>query len=349
MTELNNLQNILVADIDPHQEIEKSYGGLALYETACHALAVAKNTDEVKDIRDKSEAMRAYGHQCKNRQLEIDAAEIRIRAERRLGELIQAQKDTVGLNAGAAAGGTKEGPRGSYSEPRDERPTLAEVGIDKKLSSHAQKVASIPDEEFEGIVGEWREALETENERVTTNILAAAKKMQANGKPHVSNNSGNNEWYTPPSIVDLARSVMGVIDFDPASSDVANLTVKASEYVTEDMDGLKAQWHGRVWLNPPYSSPLISQFCEATVAAYTDGKIQEACVLTNNATETRWLQDLFSVASAVCFLKGRIKFLDKDGVASNAPLQGQCITYIGKNAGRFIDVFSEVGRCFSSV
>ena len=48
------------------------------------------------------EAMRAYARQAKNKQLEVDAAEIRISAERRLGELIKAQKDNVGLAKGAA-------------------------------------------------------------------------------------------------------------------------------------------------------------------------------------------------------------------------------------------------------
>ena len=73
---------------------------LTRYDAACRALAAAKTTDEVKGIRDTAEAMRAYARQAKNKQLEVDAAEIRIRAERRLGELIKAQKETVGSKSG---------------------------------------------------------------------------------------------------------------------------------------------------------------------------------------------------------------------------------------------------------
>lgn len=106
-------------------------GDLVKYDAACRALADAKTQDEVKDIRDKAEAMRAYARQAKNRQLEIDAAEIRMRAERRLGELIRAQKDTVGLHEGGRPSKT-----GSSMAPVL-RPTLADAGIDKKLSSRS--------------------------------------------------------------------------------------------------------------------------------------------------------------------------------------------------------------------
>ena len=83
--------------------------------------------------------------------LEIDATEIRIRAERRLGELIKAQKETVGL----ATGGQPYLATGSASAPVEKRPTLSDSGISKKLSSHAQKVAAIPEDEFEDIVDDW--------------------------------------------------------------------------------------------------------------------------------------------------------------------------------------------------
>lgn len=138
---------------------------LIKYDAACQALAAATAVDEVKDISDKAEAMRAYARQAKNRGLEIDAAEIRIRAERRLGELIVTQKETVGLNTGAMGIGTSAVPR------ENRTPTLADAGIDKKLSSRAQKLAAVPDDKFEGMVGEWRERVGKETERVTVNLL----------------------------------------------------------------------------------------------------------------------------------------------------------------------------------
>jgi hypothetical protein len=69
----------------------------------------------------------------------------------------------------------------------------------------------------------------------------------------VSCNTGDNEWYTPARFIDLARKVMGGIDLDPASSDIAQETVQATTYFTKDDDGLSREWAGKVWLNPPYA------------------------------------------------------------------------------------------------
>jgi hypothetical protein len=142
------------------------------YEAAIHALAECKAVDEVKAWVDRSAAMQAYGRMAKDKTLEIDAAEIRIRAERRLGELIIAQKETVGLNQGRAG----LAPIAVDNNDRDTRPTLADVGISKDLSSRSQKLAAVPEPEFEAEVEEWRGRVEAEGARVTSRLEKAGER-----------------------------------------------------------------------------------------------------------------------------------------------------------------------------
>jgi hypothetical protein len=90
-----------VAPLDSSENVP----ALAHYDAACKALAAAVAVDEVQNIRAKADAVRVYAKQAKNRQMEVDAAEIRIRAERRLGELMAAQGEAIGKATGNFAAG----------------------------------------------------------------------------------------------------------------------------------------------------------------------------------------------------------------------------------------------------
>lgn len=124
---------------------------LTRYDAACRAVAEAKTVDDVREIGAQADAMRAYAKQAKNRQIEVDAAEIRIRAERRLGELMAAQAGTVG----------KATPPGSNQHrvkiKPEAPPTLAEAGIDKNLAHRARGYAAIPEEKFEKLLKNKRQ------------------------------------------------------------------------------------------------------------------------------------------------------------------------------------------------
>lgn len=161
-------------------------------------------------------------------------------------------------------------------------------------------------------------------------------------RPHVLNNSGNNEWYTPEKYIELAREVLGVIDLDPASCEYANETVKAARFFSEQDDGLTKEWSGRVWMNPPYSGDLIGKFADKFVTEYNAGNITEGIVLVNNATETAWFCQMTAAASAVVFPRGRIRY-NSPTKESNAPIQGQAFIYFGEHYNRFLDVFREIG------
>lgn len=160
--------------------------------------------------------------------------------------------------------------------------------------------------------------------------------------PHVSHNSGENEWYTPPEYLEAARAVLGEIELDPASSKDANKRVQATKFYTRETDGLAKEWKGRVWMNPPYASDLIGKFTTKLTQHYIKDDISEAVVLVNNATETTWFQEMANHATAIVLITPRIKFLSPDG-GIGAPLQGQVVLYFGANREVFQREFEKFG------
>jgi hypothetical protein len=112
---------------------------LALYDGARAALSKAVAVDEVKNIRDKAVAIKLYAKQAKDRELEANAYELRARAERRLGQMMEEGKDQ---RAGQG------GDRRSKDSKKPLKPTLDEAGIDKNLAHRARSAAAMSDEAF---------------------------------------------------------------------------------------------------------------------------------------------------------------------------------------------------------
>ena len=292
---------------------------LAKITKAKAALIAAKTLDDVLEIRDQAEAVRVYVKAAKEGQLAANAAaEIKLCAERKAGELLAAKEKATNRHKKAT---------GNTMLPVE---TLDDLGVSKIQSSRWQQEAAVPEETFQQYIDESNEK-ETE--------ITQAGLLKLGGKCHVANNSGENEWYTPPTYVEAAALAMGGIDLDPASCEKAQENVKAGTFYTAEDNGLEKRWFGRVWLNPPYSKDLIGAFAEKVATE----NYEQACVLVNNATDARWFHRITETASAICFIKGRIKFLDSTGNPAKTPLQGQAVIYLGDRVAEFNDAFSELG------
>lgn len=256
-----------------------------------------------------------------------EIAELVTLSEMRMGEMLseipKATKDNARKQIGIGA---------DLIKPKSQ--VLKELNIGQDTAERYQQMAAHP-EIVEQAIAEARE-----NDDIVSRA-SVLRKIQEAKKPHVSFNSGENEWYTPPEYIEAARAVMGSIDLDPATSDIANQTVQASHYYTVEMNGLEKPWFGNVWMNPPYSSDKIGAFIDKLVIERPN--YDSAIVLVNNATETAWFTKMIGIASAVCFPHGRIKFIDTQGKSSGAPLQGQAVLYIGNSVDRFCDEFAEFG------
>src|SRR3990167_189333 len=149
--------------------------------------------------------------------------EVKVRSERKMGELLP-----------------KKVKAGNPQLSHDETIGLEDLGISKSQSHRYQQLARINADIFEKKIEKFRNSF---MEPTTAGLL----------KPHISNNSGENEWYTPKNYIDAAKQVMGSIDLDPASSAKANEIVQANKYYSKDDNGLTQEWAGNIWLNPPYS------------------------------------------------------------------------------------------------
>jgi hypothetical protein len=154
---------------------------LVRYEAARTALAECQRIDEVKDIRDKAEAMAAYARQAKDTELIQYATEIKVRAERRAGEML-AQSAERGERAGKSDAGRRSANErwGSKSDaPTSYPPTLGDMGITKDQSSRWQSLAGMSDEHFETAVAT---AKDTAGQVTTAFMLREAQRVKPGRK-----------------------------------------------------------------------------------------------------------------------------------------------------------------------
>tara|TARA_Y100001937_G_C7074756_1_gene310063 strand:- start:657 stop:1148 length:492 start_codon:yes stop_codon:yes gene_type:complete len=135
------------------------------------------------------------------------------------------------------------------------------------------------------------------------------------GKPQ------SNEWYTPPK---LFTSLNTTFDLDVAAPKGGVPWVPAKNHFYKEIDGLKQDWYGFVWCNPPYgkhTSVWLEKFIN-----HGNG-----IALVNSRTDTRWFHNFVTKADILCFIKGRLAFY-KGNVQAKYSSTGSLLVGCGEKA-----------------
>ena len=304
-----------------------------LLADAHRALTEPCTVQEAKQRRDMVRALEICVREAKNTELQELATDVRLRWEIRAGEILDGMEKARG---GQVNG--RHGKDGSREKPSNRPPTLKEIGITKIQSARWQALSRMSTEEQEAKIAaaKFRATQASTSAPVCTFGSARRHRMGRHG-------AQNDERYTPAKYVAAVRDVLGTIDLDPASCDIAQRTVRARRYYTKEHDGLKQPWHGAVFLNPPYYRALITAFIAKLLADFKAGRVTEAILLTNSDTSTRWWHEAFGSCSAACFTKSRIWFEHKSEGEPPKPLFGSTFFHFGDRPHQFAKVFSRHG------
>jgi hypothetical protein len=131
-------------DIDAYQDpMEMLHDETQYLERVQQTLIEANRFEDILRVRSAGEPYRQYAGQ---RRYGIDiqniAVEIKLRAERRAGELLSAMPKNSGQLF-----------RGDIMTPRDDAPTSTELGLNTQQVSCCQRVSAIPEDLFEQVPG----------------------------------------------------------------------------------------------------------------------------------------------------------------------------------------------------
>ena len=118
-------------------------------------------------------------------------------------------------------------------------------------------------------------------------------------------------------------------------------------------------WVGRMWLNPSYNAEMMLKFFKKGIQEYENGNVTEAIIHANTLdTQSDWFQALGELSTAICIVRGRIKWvaahkfvsdlLSKLGIIWNPTYtrHGSVFFYWGEQPSKFNTVFTRFGVCY---
>jgi hypothetical protein len=167
---------------------------LALLGQAGQALAEARSFDEIKDIRDKAEAVRKYAQSASlGLDIQNQAAEVKLRAERQAGKLLRQM---------VLRGGDRR------SKSHHERLKLDDLGISRNQSTRWQMQARVPENVFQEHI---RETCQAGKELTSARLIRLAKHWDESGQvdERANGSAVQNRTRSNKSVATNSREVDG--------------------------------------------------------------------------------------------------------------------------------------------
>jgi hypothetical protein len=156
------------------------------------------------------------------------------------------------------------------------------------------------------------------------------------------------ERYTPVLYAEVCRYVLGEIDLDPGSCDLANRVIRAKRIYTLADDGLSRPWYGRVFCNPPYGrtgdggASRQAQWFDYGLHEYEARRANTIIFLLAADMTNKWIQDRVFV-HPLCIIRGRIDFWNATSLNLHNP-RGSCFVYLGADVEKFTRLFDPLGK-----
>jgi hypothetical protein len=184
--------------------------------------------------------------------------------------------------------------------------------------------------------------------------------------------SKSQEHYTPSFILEPARKLMGGIDLDPASSDIANERVKAEFYLDKESDGLDSRWNieylcdhrkdrpSRIFLNPPGGKApgipsLQKAFWNKLIGEYQAGRVEQAIFLAFSIELLQTSQNgqddpaFWCTSYPFCIPSKRISYINQDGNPQKSPPNASAIIYLPPKTRSGVELTDKFSALFSNI
>jgi site-specific DNA-methyltransferase (adenine-specific) len=120
----------------------------------------------------------------------------------------------------------------------------------------------------------------------------------------------SDHWSTPVDLYETLNKEFN-FNYDPCP-------------LNADFDGLKTDWNGSIFVNPPYSN--IKGFLQKAHDELQKGNAKTVVFLIPSRTDTKWFHEYVYNRADIRFIKGRLKFGNSK---NSAPFPSMLVIFKG--------------------